>query len=144
MLIQVGYELVFYCPQETPMILMGNVHYSRSPDLVVPDILTTDPEIPVTAYRDGFGNWCTRVLAPSGRIRLKSTGLIRGSAQPDTVMPSARQHALEDLPEDALVFLLGSRYCETDLLSNAAWSRFGQTTPGWRRVQAICDFVHHH
>jgi transglutaminase-like putative cysteine protease len=144
MLIQVGYELVFNCPQPTPMILMVNVHYSRASDIVTPDRLTTDPETPITAYRDGFGNWCTRIVAPIGKICLKSTGVVRDSAQPDLVTPSAEQHALQDLPEDTLVFLLGSRYCETDLLSWTAWSRFGQLTPGWARVQAICDFVHNH
>jgi transglutaminase-like putative cysteine protease len=143
-LIQVGYELVFYCPQETPMILMVNVHYSRASDIVTPDLLITDPETPITAYRDGFGNWCTRIVAPSGRIRLTSTGVVRDSGKTDVVMASAQQHSLQELPEDALVFLLGSRYCETDLLSDVAWSRFGQLTPGWPRVQAICDFVHNH
>ena len=117
MLIQVGYELVFNCPQATPMILMVNVHYSRASDIVVPDCLTTDPETPITAYRDGFGNWCSRIVAPIGRIRLKSTGVVRDSGETDVVTPSAQQHSLQDLPEDTLVFLLGSRYCETDLLS---------------------------
>jgi transglutaminase-like putative cysteine protease len=144
MLIQVGYELVFNCAQSTPMILMVNVHYSRASDIVKPDFLLTDPETPFTAYRDGFGNWCTRLVAPMGRICLRSNGVVRDSAQPDVVTPSAEQHALQDLPEDTLVFLLGSRYCETDLLSNAAWAQFGQSTPGWSRVQAICDFVHNH
>jgi len=144
MLIRVGYELVFNCPQETPMILMVNVHYSRASDLVSPDCLTTDPETAITAYRDGFGNWCTRIVAPIGRIRLTSTGVVRDSGETDVVTTSAQQHALQDLPEDTLVFLLGSRYCETDLLSWEAWSRFGQSTPGWSRVQAICDFVHNH
>ena len=127
MLIQVGYELVFNCPQQTPMILMVNVHYSRSSDLVSPDCLTTDPETPITAYRDGFGNWCTRIVAPIGRIRLTSTGVVRDSGETDVVTTSAQQHALQELPEDTLVFLLGSRYCETDLLSWEAWSRFGQS-----------------
>jgi transglutaminase-like putative cysteine protease len=144
MLIRVGYELVFNCPQWTPMILMVNIHYSRALDIVTPDQLTTDPQIPVTAYRDGFGNWCSRIVAPIGRIRLKGAGVVRDSAQPDVLSPFAQQHALQDLPEDTLVFLLGSRYCETDLLTEAAWSRFGQSAPGWPRVQAICDFVHNH
>jgi transglutaminase-like putative cysteine protease len=144
MLIKVGYELIFYCPQTTPMILMVNIHYARASDIVSPDRLTTDPETPITAYRDGFGNWCTRLVAPPGRIRLTSTGVVRDSGEPDLVSTSAAQHPLQDLPEDALVFLLGSRYCETDLLSDAAWSRFGHLTSGWSRVQAICDFVHNH
>jgi transglutaminase-like putative cysteine protease len=144
MLIQVGYELVFDCAQSTPMILMVNVHYSRADDIVKPDFLLTDPETPFTTYRDGFGNWCTRLVAPMGKICLRSNGVVRDSAQPDAVTPSAQQHALQDLPEDTLAFLLGSRYCETDLLSNAAWAQFGHSTPGWSRVQAICDFVHNH
>ena len=144
MLIQVGYELVFNCPQRTPMILMVNVHYSRAADIVRPDCLTTDPETPITAYRDGFGNWCSRIVAPIGRIRLTSTGVVRDSATPDVSTIFPQQDALQDLPEETLVFLLGSRYCETDLLSEVAWSRFGQSTPGWSRVQAICDFVHNH
>jgi transglutaminase-like putative cysteine protease len=144
MLIRVGYELVFDCPQETPMILMVNVHYSRASDLVSPDGLTTDPEVPIAAYRDGFGNWCTRIVAPRGKIRLTSNAVVRDAAIPDVSTPGAVQHALQDLPQETLVFLLGSRYCETDLLSNVAWSRFGQLTPGWSRVQAICDFVHQH
>src|SRR5271163_3181061 len=110
MLIRVGYELGFYCPQSTPMILMVNVHYSRAADIVSPDLLTTDPKTPITAYRDGFGNWCSRIVAPSGTISLTATGIVRDSAQPDPVVPSAQQHDLQDLPEDALVFLLGSRY----------------------------------
>ena len=126
------------------MILMVNVHYSRASDLVTPDLLITDPETPITAYRDGFGNWCTRIVASAGRIRLTSTGVVRDSGETDVLTPAAQQHPLQELPEDTLVFLLGSRYCETDLLSDAAWSRFGQTTPGWTRVQAICDFVHNH
>src|ERR1022692_1823746 len=94
MLIQVGYELVFYCPQETPMILMVNVHYSRASDLVTPDCLTTDPETPTTAYRDGFGNWCTRIVAPIGRICLKSTGVVRDSGKTDVLTASAQQQTL--------------------------------------------------
>jgi transglutaminase-like putative cysteine protease len=144
MLIQIGYELVFNCAQETPMILMVNVHYTRASDMVTPDHLTTDPEIPSKAYRDGFGNWCTRIVAPMGMICLSSNGVVRDSAQTDVLTPSAQQHLLQDLPEETLVFLLGSRYCETDLLSNEAWWRFGQSAPGWARVQAICDFVHNH
>jgi transglutaminase-like putative cysteine protease len=144
MLIQIGYELVFNCAQETPMILMVNVHYTRASDMVTPDHLTTDPETPSKAYRDGFGNWCTRIVAPTGMICLRGNGVVRDSAQADVLTPSAQQHLLQDLPEETLVFLLGSRYCETDLLSNEAWWRFGQSAPGWARVQAICDFVHNH
>ena len=83
-------------------------------------------------------------MAPTGRMRLKTRAIIRDTAEPDVVVPYAQQHAVQDLPEETLVFLLGSRYCETDLLSQAAWHLFGQSPPGWTRVQAICDYVHNH
>jgi transglutaminase-like putative cysteine protease len=123
---------------------MVNIHYSRASDIVIPDYLTTDPSVPITSYRDAFGNWCSRIVAPIGRMRLKSHAIIKDTAEPDVVVPSAQQHAVEDLPEETLVFLLGSRYCETDRLAEAAWQLFGQSPPGWTRVQAICDYVHNH
>ena len=142
MRIRVGYELIYNCPQDTPMILIVNIHYSRASDIVTPDYLTSEPPVPITAYRDGFGNWCNRILAPIGQIQIKGGGVVKDSGQPDVVVPSAYQHPVQDLPEETLVFLLGSRYCETDRLSDIAWSRFSQIAPGWARVQAICDFAH--
>ena len=142
--IRVGYELIYDCPQPTPMMLMLNVHHSRASDIVVPDHVMTTPSVPLSSYRDLYGNWCTRIVAPQGQIRLRSAGLIRDAGQPDVVAPLARQHSIQELPEDALVFLLASRYCETEKLSELAWSLFGQTPPGWARVQAVCDFVHNH
>jgi transglutaminase-like putative cysteine protease len=142
MQIRLGYELIYSVPQPTPMILALSIHYSRASDIVIPDYLTTDPAVPIGGYRDGFGNWCTRLVAPSGRFRIKTDALIRDSGKPDEVHPDAQQHAVQDLPEETLVFLLGSRYCDTDLLTQAAWDLFGQSAPGWGRVQAICDYVH--
>jgi transglutaminase-like putative cysteine protease len=144
MQIRVGFELIFDCPQPTPMMLMLNVHHSRANDLIEPDHVVTTPLVPVTAYRDGFGNWCSRLTAPAGRITISSTALLKDSGRADPVHPEARQHPVEELPDDVLVFLLGSRYCETDVLSETAWSLFKDTPMGWGRVQAICDFVHHH
>jgi transglutaminase-like putative cysteine protease len=144
MQIRVGYELIYESPQPTPMILTLNIHYSRASDIVIPDFMTTDPRVPISAYRDGFGNWCTRIMAPKGRIRIASTGVVRDTGEPDEIVPSAYQDRVEDLPEETLVFLLGSRYCETDCLSQVAWDLFERSPPGWGRVQAICDFVHNH
>jgi transglutaminase-like putative cysteine protease len=142
MRIRVGYEFIYRLPQPTPMILTVSIHYSRASDIVIPDRLTTDPPVLITAYRDGFGNWCSRVLAPPGRIRITGDGEVRDTGIPDVVVRSAQQHAVQDLPEETLVFLLGSRYCETDLLSQVAWQLFGQSQRGWPLVQAICDYVH--
>lgn len=142
--IKIGYELVYDCPQPTPMVLMLTVHHTRAADLVVPDRLVTDPSLPIHAYHDGFGNWCSRIVAPAGRTRLFAEGLVRDTGKPDPVALGAVQHTIPDLPNDTLVFLLASRYCETERLADIAWSLFGKTPLGWPRVQAICDFVHEH
>jgi len=144
MQIRVGYELNYDLPQPTPMILTLNVHYSRVSDLASPDHMKTTPAVPTSAYRDGFGNWCTRLVAPAGQFRVTTDAVINDSGAREPVVPAAVQHPVERLPEEALVFLLGSRYCETDKMSQFAWDRFGSTPLGWARVQAICDFVHQH
>jgi transglutaminase-like putative cysteine protease len=144
MQIRLGYELVYDCPQPTPMVLMLTVHHTRAADLAAPDQLAADPPIAVHGYRDGFGNWCSRIVVPAGRTRLFASGVVNDTGEPDIAAPDAPQHAIEDLPDDALVFLLGSRYCETDRLADIAWSLFGKTPLGWGRVQAICDYVHQH
>lgn len=144
MQIKLGYELIYQCPQPTPMLLTLNLHYTRASDIVVPDHIVTQPPTPITAFRDGFGNWCSRIVAPPGQIKISTDALINDSGLPDPVQPNAIQHAVEALPTDTLVYLLGSRYCETDRLSETAWQLFGNTPMGWGRVQAICDFVHNH
>jgi transglutaminase-like putative cysteine protease len=144
MKIRVGYEMVYDFPQVTPVNMVLGMHFSRASDVIVPDFLRVSPAVPITPYRDGFGNWCSRIVAPAGRVVLSADGIVRDSGEPDIIVPDAIQHAVEDLPSDTLVFLLGSRYCETDRLSNTAWQLFENTKPGWARVQAICDFVHKH
>lgn len=143
MQIRLGYSLTFECAQAVPMAVLLAIHHSRAGDLIRPDPLVTDPAVPISFYRDPFGNWGVRLVAPKGRIRLTSDALIRDSGLPDPVHPNARQHPVEDLPADVLPFLLGSRYCETDRLSTTAWAMFGHVE-GWARAQAICDFVHGH
>jgi transglutaminase-like putative cysteine protease len=144
MQIRVGYEMAYDCPQPTPMILALSVHYSRASDLVRPDHLVTNPPVPVSAYRDMFGNWCSRLVAPPGRIVLSADAIVYDTGLVEPVVPGAAQVPVEFLPESTLVYLLGSRYCETDQLSAIAWQRFGNGPTGWGRVQAICDFVHQH
>ena len=126
------------------MIVHLTIHASRVADIVRPDVLVTEPAVPLTSYHDSFGNLCTRLVAPAGGIRLTADGLIHVSGLNDERNPDAVQHQVEDLPAETLVFLLGSRYCETDKLSDIAWSLFGNFPTGWSRVQAICAFVHQH
>jgi transglutaminase-like putative cysteine protease len=144
MLIRAGYEFVYSFPKPTPLILALNIHYSRASDLIRPDHLVTYPSVPLSAYRDGFGNWCTRLVAPQGKLCLTADAIVRDSGQPEPVALNAWQYDVQNLPEETLVFLLGSRYCETDRLSDIAWKLFAATPLGGPRVQAICDFVHNH
>jgi transglutaminase-like putative cysteine protease len=139
--IKAGYEIAYDCPRPTPMLLALSIHPSRMKDLVTPHRISFDREVVPYDYVDAFGNVCTRIIAPVGRTTIRTDFVIADSGVPDIVAPDARQHEITELPNDALVFLLGSRYCETDRLSDIAWSLFEKTPPGWGRVQAICDYV---
>jgi transglutaminase-like putative cysteine protease len=144
MQIRVGYELTYTCPQETPMIFLLNIHSSRASDILVPDPVITLPSTPVAGYHDSFGNRCTRIVAPPGELRIFTDALVNDTGLPDIIAPGMPQTPVEALPEETIQFLLGSRYCETDVLSPIAWQLFGKTPMGWERVRAICDFVHNH
>lgn len=144
MRIRLGCELTYDLPNPTPMIVMLNVHHSRVADLERPDWLITSPSVTIESYRDSFGNWCCRLVGPPGRFTLGTDAVVRDSGQVDEIGRDPVQYPVETLPADTLLFLLGSRYCETDVLSEEAWRLFGKTPLGWARVQAICDFVHQH
>ncbi len=142
MLIRLGYDIQFDIPANVSFVGLLNVHPSRSHDLREPDELSIEPPVPVTGYTDSFGNRCTRFIAQKGPLRLYNSTLIEDSGAPDPVDLFAREVCVEDLPQETLTYLLGSRYCEVDLLSNAATQMFGGLPRGWQRVQAVCDWVH--
>jgi len=142
MKIRIGFEIVHTFPQPTPLLAVLNVHPSRDRDLLTPDTISSYPPVPIRVYSDDFGNLCSRMTAPAGDFTLTADALVADSGEPDVATHDAIQHAIEDLPDDVLIYLLGSRYCETDRLVNEAWSLFGQGPMGWARVQQIVDFVH--
>lgn len=144
MKMRVGYEMVYSCEQPTPILLTLNVHSSRVADLLAPDQIVTHPAIPLRAYLDLFGNWISRLMLPAGDTLISNDALIYDDGEPDRISPNAQQFQVQTLPDETLIYLLGSRYCETDILSNEAWRLFGNGPTGWQRVQAICDFVHNH
>lgn len=141
---RVGYEFNYQFPERTPILLMLNVHYSRVSDLEAPDNIILNPSVPVTGYRDGYGNWCSRVVAQAGLMRISADTIIRDSGLPDWQPTQAPQVPVEQLPEDAIVFLLASRFCDSDQMLDLAWSLFGSYVPGVERVHAICNYVHRH
>jgi transglutaminase-like putative cysteine protease len=124
------------------MTLMLSVHPSRQQHIVGEHRIRFSPDVAARDYIDMFGNVCTRIVAPPGGIEISNEFLIEDSGLPDPVVPGARQLPVAELPDDALIYLIGSRYCDTDKLSNLAWSLFGQINSGWERVQAICDYAH--
>jgi transglutaminase-like putative cysteine protease len=144
MKIRVGCDLTYEFAAPTPMVLMLNVHPSRAKDLLAPDSIRVTPFRPLSIYTDMFGNTCCRLVAPAGDLRIVTDTVVADTGLPDPVVPDANQHAVADLPHDALIYLMASRYCESDRLSEFAWAMFGKTPEGWARVQAIVDFVHQH
>lgn len=144
MLIKIGYDIAYEVSAPTPMLLILYVHPERMRDLRTPERLLTEPEVEVENFTDSFGNRCAKIIAPPGVIRLHSDCIIEDNGLPEPVFANAEQHLVQDLPLDVLPFLLGSRYCEVEKLSDTAWNLFGNTQPGWARVQAVCDWVHNH
>lgn len=144
MLIRLGYDIQFEVPAAVAMVALLNVHPSRAHDLLEPDELTIEPNIPVANYIDNFGNRCARFVAPAGHLRLSNSTLIRDSGYPDFLNLAARESAVGDLPHSVLSYLLNSRYCEVDRFSNIAFELFGALDHGWSRVQSICNWVHNH
>lgn len=142
MLIQAGFEIAFTCPAPAPMLLQVHVRPEREHDLERPERLYTTPHTPYCTYVDSFGNRCTRLVAPTGTLKLSNLFRIRDSGVQETLPWGGRQALVNDLPDATLVFLLGSRYCDTDRLATLAWKLFGKIEAGWPRVHAILDYVH--
>jgi transglutaminase-like putative cysteine protease len=144
MLIRFGYDIVITCAQDTPLICLLSVRPDRLLDVVEEEVLTVTPHVASTLYFDLFGNTCRRIMAPAGPLRLHSTGVIADTGLPDAADRAAAELPVQHLPDETLLYLQGSRYCETDRMSEMAWQMFGKVAPGWGRVQAICDFVQGH
>ena len=142
MIIRAGFHIAFELPQPTPIVLMLSVHPSRAKDILTDPRIVASPGLPLRGYRDAFGNQCTRVMAPTGLVGFSSSFDVRDTGLPDEVCCDARRHPVEELPDETLLYLMGSRYCDTQKLSDFAWSTFSCSGSGWETVQAICDFVH--
>jgi transglutaminase-like putative cysteine protease len=142
MLLRLGYDLQFDIPESVACVAQLRVHPSRAAGLRKPDAFEIEPGISVEEYVDSFGNHSSRFLAPKGMLRLHNDFLFEDSGLTDPQKPEAQEHPISELPHDVLRFLLPSRYCEVDSLTPTAFELFGQTTPGWERVQAVCDWVH--
>lgn len=144
MLIRFGFEIDVECTSPVPMLLALSTHRDAVGRFIGEDFVRVPAECQPRTYHDRFGNRVTRIVAPEGPTRMWSDCVIEIDGQPDPQVPDARQHAIQDLPDEVLAHLLASRYCDSDNLVTQAWSLFGNTPEGWPRVQAITGFVHQH
>ncbi|HVJ79844.1 MAG TPA: transglutaminase family protein [Planctomycetia bacterium] len=145
MLIHAGFEAAFDFAAPTTVLLMGNIHPTRTASIRRLERLTVTPAGAVNGYFDLYGNQCGRTTVPAGRVTFRADAVVEDSGLPDAQAPQARQHPVHELPDDVLHYLLASRYCEVDSeLRDAAWKLFGHLPAGWPLVQAVCDFVHRH
>src|SRR3979490_1180276 len=142
--IKVGFEITYAAVQPTPMVTMLSIHPSRYSDIVGTETIVAEPNVPIGFYRGRLGSVCGRLVAPAGGVTLRGSARVRDSGLPDAIVPTAQQLPIDQLPDDVLLYLMASRYCETDKLTDIAWSLFGNTAPGWGRVAAICTFWPNH
>jgi len=145
MYIRVGFEIAFSFPEPTALVLMLSLHPSLANKIRSPENLRVEPFAPIVPYSDLYGNRCSRITVPAGQSTFFNDAIVSDDGQPDVLGWGAIQHKPQDLPDDVLLYLLASRYCEVDgELKEIAWGLFGQQPPGWNLVQAICNFVNMH
>ena len=144
MLIRFGYNITVHCTQDTPVVCLLSAHRDRADDIRSPEQVVTQPDVSTSTYVDLFGNVCRRFVVPAGEFSIWGDGTLEDDGKHDPVFSDAHEISVADLPDECLMFLMGSRYCETDRLSQFAWDRFGHVAYGWNRVQAICDFTNQH
>jgi transglutaminase-like putative cysteine protease len=143
MRVKVGADFTVTSPRETPAVFMIRPE-TRGAHMTLAESWKSDPAAPYHEYNDIYGNVCRRMTLPAGSFTLRYDALVECDGDLDPYDPYAIEHPIAELPDDALVYTLPSRYCLSDMLFPQAMERFGSLTPGWSRVQAICDFVHNH
>jgi len=145
MLIRVGHEITLTFVEPTAMVLLLYLHPSRLTTVRRAETFQTTPWLPLSEYTDNYGNRCGRVLAPAGKVTFRDDAVVEDSGLPDPQLWNVPEHLVQNLPNETLIFLLASRYCEVDSeLREIAHRQFSHLQPGWSRVVAICDFVHRH
>ena len=116
--IRVGFELVYQLPQATPMVLV--LERALQPRVGSRRDRTTSSSIracPSPGIATASETGAAASLAPLGASRAsRPTPSSATRDCTDEIVPGAMQFPVERLPEEALMFLLGSRYCETDRL----------------------------
>jgi transglutaminase-like putative cysteine protease len=141
MQVKIGCEMVYQTNFDTPLVLLvrPRPHYHHQ---LLQETRRVTPQTPVHEFVDGFGNHLWRITAPAGELRIYYDALAEVIPEPDPVLPDLPGVLVQNLPDETLTFLLPSRHCPSDMVIGDAWQLFGQVTPGWPRVQAVCDWLH--
>jgi transglutaminase-like putative cysteine protease len=141
--LRVGCEFEYDVAYPTPTVWQVEP-LGDGPATVVSSAWTTDPQLSLRHYTDLYGNSCRRVTLPQGDCTVRFEASVVVPDAVEAVDLDAPEVPVADLPDDALLFTLPSRYVLNDVLGDEAWRLFGDTAPGYRRVKAICDFVNGH
>ena len=142
MLIRYGFDIDIQLWQPTTLITAMDVHRSQRNAIVEENEFQTSTGARVQTWDDDEGNKFRRLSGGPGILGLQLNGVVVNSGALDDRDLDAELVPVQNLPSDTLPYLRNSRYCETDLLSNFAWSAFGSIAGGYARVQAVCDYVH--
>lgn len=143
MRLHVGCAFTYRAEVATPAVFQIQPHPSQDTH-VAAEAWMIDPFTTTHHYQDLYQNRCLRIVLPAGRSTLRYAGSVHVSDVPEDCDLDAPENAPEDLPDSVLLYTLPSRYCLPDTLADEAWARFGAHPPGYRRVLAICAYVHQH
>ena len=138
-----GCEFGYHAEIDTPTVFQVQPRH-EAPVVVVRESSSSRPEMPLHGYTDLYANPCLRLVLPAGHSTVSYEAIVDVPDATEDVDEDAPELAPADLPDDVLLYTLPSRYCLPELLADEAWSRFGSTPPGYRRVQTIVDHVNGH
>jgi transglutaminase-like putative cysteine protease len=139
--ISIGCHFVFDVPTDTHAVVLVEPHVDEEPR-VRDARFSVEPTVDLSSYLDRFANRCRRMTFPAGAVELRFDATVRDDGASDVVDADAPELAPGDLPDEALQYLLPSRYCQSDEVAPFAFEQFGAVAPGWTRVQAISNWVH--
>ena len=133
-------NLKFQMGDSTPLILMLRPR-SGLQQWVAREVYTLSPSVPVEEYTDIFGNLCQRMVAPAGEFSVYTSADVMTADTVDQA-PGAFFVEIQNLPDTVLLYLLPSRYCESDRFGELAHDIVAGTQPGYEQVACIDRWVH--
>ena len=132
-------QLEYHSSYETPLILLLKI-FKGAKQNVISETFNVEPSIFFTEYKDSYGNLCQRVITPTGKLVIDTRAVIETDAQVE-INPDAHFTLIQDLPDDALIYLLPSRFCESDKLNAEVFKIIKDINVGYLMVEAIRQWV---